>query len=274
MSKIEKALNKASSTRQSLISPAPRRERERQREGPLVKTIQYTKTRTVEVDPMLLEDKRVLATPNAYARAAEEYKLLKAQVLKKARENGWQTIMLTSVGKGEGKTLTAINLALAISQEVNETSLLVEADLREPSMQRFFGLRGEPGLSNYLLECVPLPDLLITIGVDHFVFLPGGHSIPNSAEILGSPKMQGLVAEMRQCYQDRYVVFDLPPLLECSDPLIFSGYVDAVLLVIEAYKTTTDHLKKAMELLEGKNVIGTVLNKVKQDEKRYYRYYR
>jgi len=274
MSKIEKALNKARLSRQSLISPKPERQREVAKESPLVKTIKYTKTKTIEVDPGVLTEKKVIATPYVYAHAAEEYKLLKAQVLKKAREKGWQTIMLTSVGKGEGKTLTAINLALAISEEVNETSLLVEADLREPNMQRFFGFRGEPGLSDYLLGCVALPDLLINIGIDRFVFLPGGQSIPNSAEILGSPKMQSLVAEMRGCYADRYVVFDLPPLLEFADALIFSEYVDAILLVVEANKTTTDHLKKAMELLEGKNIIGTVLNKVKTDEKQYYRYYR
>jgi len=86
-------------------------------------------------------------------------------------------------------------------------------------------------------------------------------------------EMQDLIVELKHCYPDRYVVFDLPPLFECADPLIFSDYVDGVLLVVEAHKTTTDHLKKAMGLLEGKNIIGTVLNKARRDEKQYYRYY-
>jgi len=274
MSKIEKALDRAKHKRRSLLSPAAHQQVKDARQSPLVKTVEYTQTKTIAVDPRVLAEKKVMVSHDGRLRAAEEYKLLKSQVLSKAREMRWQTIMLTSVGKGEGKTLTAINLALAIAHEVNETSLLVEADLREPNMQRFFGLRGEAGLSDYLLECVPLPDLLINIGIDRFVFLPGGQSIPNSAEILGSPKMQSLVREMRGCYTDRYVVFDLPTLLECADPLIFSDHVDAIMLVVEAHKTTTDHLKKAMELLEGKNIIGTVLNKVTTDEKQYYRYYR
>jgi non-specific protein-tyrosine kinase len=240
----------------------------------LVKSIQYKQTRTIAVDPEALVEMKVMATQDGRSRVVEEYKLLKAQVLKKARDNDLKTFMVTSAGKGEGKTLTAVNLALAISREVNETCLLVEADLREPNVQRFFGLRSEPGLTDHLLRCVPLQDLLINPGIDRFVFLPGGQSIPNSAEMLSSPKMQDLVAEMKHRYPDRYVVFDLPPLFECADPLIFSEFVDGVLLVVEAYRTTTDHLKKAMELLEGKTVIGAVLNKVKADEREYYRYYR
>jgi Mrp family chromosome partitioning ATPase len=86
--------------------------------------------------------------------------------------------------------------------------------------------------------------------------------------------MHELVTEMKHCYPDRYVVFDLPPLFECADPLIFSEYVDGILLVAEAYQTTVEQLHKAMELLEGKNILGAVLNKVKAEDKRYYRYYR
>jgi len=273
MSKIEKALNKARLSRKSIISATSERLTHEAEQRPLVKTIEYTKTKTIQVNPGVLEEKKVIATSSTYAREAEEYKLLKAQVMKKAREKGWQTIMITSVGKGEGKTLTAINLALTIAMEMHQTSLLVEADLKEPNMQRYFGLRGNAGLSDYLLEGAALPDCLITIGIDRFVMLPGGKSIPNSGEMLGSPKMQGLVAELKRCYSDRYVIFDLPPLLECADPLIFAEYVDAVLLVVEAGKTTTSHVKKAMDLLEGKNILGTVLNKVTTNDKHYYRYY-
>ena len=273
MSKIEKALDEARLSRKSIIAATHERLTQEARERPLVKTIQYTKTKAIEVDPGLLEEKKVIATSSTYSREAEQYKLLKAQVMKKAREKGWQTIMITSVGKAEGKTLTSINLALTIAMEMHQTSLLVEADLKEPNMRRYFGFRGEAGLSDYLLGGAALPDLLLTIGIDRFVMLLGGKSIPNSAEILGSPKMQSLVTEMRNCYLDRYVIFDLPPLLECSDPLIFAEYVDAILLVVEAGKTTTNHVKKAVDLLEGKNILGWVLNKVTTNEKHYYRYY-
>ena len=273
MSKIEKALYKAKQKRRSVLSPTPDQQKKEARQSPLVKTIDYTQTKTIAVHPRVLAENKVMVSQDGRLRAVEEYRLLKAHVLKKAHDQGWSTLMVTSVGKGEGKTLTAINLALAIAQEVNETCLLVEADLREPDMQRFFGFRGEPGLTDYLFQGVPLPQLLINPEIDRFIFLPAGHSVPNSGEILGSPKMQDLIVELKDCYPDRYVVFDLPPLFECADPLIFSDYVDGVLLVVEAHKTTTDHLKKAMGLLEGKNIIGTVLNKARRDEKQYYRYY-
>ncbi|NIS71276.1 MAG: formate--tetrahydrofolate ligase [Proteobacteria bacterium] len=283
MSKIEKALKRAEQKRRSILtggaleeklSETSARQKEEAKPRPLVKNIRYTQTRKIQVDREVLARKKVMVIQNGRSRAAEEYRLLKAQVLKKARDKGWNVLMVTSAGRGEGKTLTAINLALAISREVNETSLLVEADLRQPSIEGYFGLRGEPGLTDHLLRNRPLPDVLINPEIDRFVFLPGGKSIPNSAETLGSPKMQDLVAEMKRRYPDRYVIFDVPPLFECSDPLVLSEYVDGVLLVVEACKTTTDHLKRAMELLEGKKIIGTVLNKVRGTDKRYYRYYR
>ena len=273
MSKIEKALDKARLSRKSIISATSERLTHEAAQRPLVKQIHYTTTKIKEVPPEILEEKKVIATSSIYAREAEEYKLLKAQVMKKAREKQWQTIMITSVGKGEGKTLTAINLALTIAMEMHQTSLLVEADLKEPDMQRYFGLKGQAGLSDHLLGGAALPDCLLTIGIDRFVMLLGGKSITNSAEILGSPKMQSLVAELRSHYPDRYVIFDLPPLLECADPLIFAEYADAILLVVEAGKTTTTDVKKAVDLLEGKNILGWVLNKVTTNDKHYYRYY-
>ena len=274
MSKIEKALSKAKQDRRSLLTGQPEPPKRETKPSPLVKTIRYTQTEVIEYDPEVLTERKVMFNQDGRFRAAAEYKLLKAQILKKARDKRWNTLMVTSVGKGEGKTLTAINLALAISLELQETSLLVEADLREPTMRRYFGLNTKQGLTDYLLSDIPLPELLINPGIERFVFLPGGHSIPNSAEILGSPKMHNLVSEMKHCYPDRYVVFDLPPLFECADPLIFSEYVDGILLVAEAYRTTTEQLHKAMELLEGKNILGAVLNKVKTEYNGYYRYYR
>ena len=256
---------------QKPIPPTP----DEQQSCALGKTICYTQTKKLPVDFKHLAEKKIMGSENGCPMAVEKYKLLKAQVLKKARDGGWNTLMVTSVGEGEGKTLTAINLALAISQELEETCLLVEADMRKPKMMQYFGFQAKPGLSDYLLWDIPLDEVLINPGIDRFVFLPGGKSISNSGEILGSTKMQELVSNMKSCYSDRYVLYDLPPLFECADPLIFSDYVDGILLVVEAYKTTTDHLRGAMELLEGKNLIGAVLNKVKVDNDRYYyRYYR
>jgi protein-tyrosine kinase len=165
--------------------------------------------------------------------------------------------------------LTAINLAISISREVTQTVLLVDTDLRHPTVHKYFHLEVEVGLSDYLLHDIPIPDLLINPGMDKLIILPGGKAIPGSTEILGSPKMAQLVREMKTRYRDRYLVFDCSPLLLSPDSLIFSSYVDGIILVVEAGKTTTDQVKKAMEFLKGRKLLGTVLNKAGHAETYY-----
>lgn len=116
---------------------------------------------------------------------------------------------------------------------------------------------------------VSLPNLLVNPGIEKLVILPGGKGVPNSTEMLGSPKMANLVKEMKERYKDRYIIFDSSPLLNSPDPLVFSSHVDGILLVVEAGKTTTDQIKEATNLLKGKNILGTILNKAQIREKDY-----
>lgn len=178
------------------------------------------------------------------------------------KENGWNSVAITSPGFNEGKTLTAINLAISLAMEVDYTVLLVDADLRHPSVQNFFGLDTEKGLSEYLTDNEPLDELLIhPARIPRFVVLPGGKSLINSSEMLNSPKMVHLVEELKTRYPSRIIIFDLPPLLGAADALAFSPYVDAVLLVLEEGKTEAEDAKRAVGLLQETNFIGTVLNK-------------
>lgn len=192
------------------------------------------------------------------------YALLRTQVLHRTRDKGQNTIMVTSVGKGEGKTLTAINLAMSMAKEMVQTALLVDTNLREPKISSYLSLEATRGLSDYLLEDVPLPELLINPGMKKLVVLPAGRPIAVSTEILGSPRMRHLVHEMKTKYPERYVIFDCPHLLEMPDSLVFSSYVDHVILVVEAGKTTRSDLQKTLQLLEGKPLLGIVLNKMQQ----------
>ena len=224
-------------------------------------TITYSKTRSVKVSDRLLTERRIISG-NLSSELADAYKILRTQVLQRLSENNWNALGITSPGAQEGKTLTAINLAISLAMEVNYTVLLVDADLRKPSVHEFFGLQAGPGLSDYLTGNVSIQDMLIhPEGTGQCVILPGGKPLQNSSELLNSPKMVQLVDELKTRYPSRIVIFDLPPLLTASDALAFSPYIDAALLVVEEYKTKSQDLERAVELLKGTNLIGTTLNK-------------
>ena len=223
--------------------------------------IVYTKTRSLEIPLSTLRQRRVMA---AYDKGpfVDAYKILRTQVMHRLRENSWNVLGVTSPGHGEGKTLTAVNLAVSLAMESAQTVLLVDADLRSPSIHEVFGLRDCPGLADYLLDNQPVEDLLVHPGIGRFVLLPGGRAISNSTEILTSPKMLALVEEFKNRYPSRIVIFDLPPLLHTADVLAFSPYTDALLFVVEEGKTTAEQLQRALTLVKNSRpVLGTVLNK-------------
>jgi len=256
MERIKQALDKARQEREIRQSgnPAPATAT---RTGAVV----YDQTQEITLDDKVLRENRILTglEPGAFTDA---YNLLRTQVLQRFKENNWNVLAVTSPGSGEGKTLTAINLAISIAREVDYTVLLVDANLRHPWMLEHFGLEGHKGLSDYLLHDTPIAELLIRPSrVEHLVVLPGGEPLANSAEMLNSPKMAQLVADMKSRYHSRIIIFDLPPVLSSADALAFSPYVDAALLVIEEGVTEKQDLERAVELLSSTNIVGTVLNK-------------
>jgi len=222
--------------------------------------IVYTQTRHAEVSNEFLREKRIISglDPDSFSDA---YRILRTQVLQRLRENKWNVLAVTSPGPNEGKTLTAINLAISLAMEVNYTVLLVDADLRHPNVHTYFGLEPEFGLSDYLLSDKPLQELLVHPGIQGLVVLPGGKPLANSSEMLSSPKMSRLVEELKTRYPSRIVLFDLPPLLATADAIAFAPYVDAALLVLEEGKTSTQDAQHATELLKDTHLIGAVLNK-------------
>jgi len=258
MERIKQALEKARLERQKAGSSGqPYTPGATGASGPVT----YSQTRTVGVAKNFLQEKRVISgiEQNAYT---ESYKILRTQVLQRLREKGWNSLAITSPGINEGKTLTAINLAISIAMEVDYSVLLVDADLRHPSVHTYFGFNAEKGLSDYLTADVPLSELLVhPEDIPRFVILPGGRSLTNSSEMLNSPKLVRLVDELKARYPSRIILFDLPPLLSAADALAFSPYVDAALMVIEEGKTQAQDAQHAVGLLQGTSLIGTVLNK-------------
>ena len=223
--------------------------------------ITYHTTRTVDTSPAVLWQHRIIssAAPEAFCNA---FKMLRTQVLQRMDENDWKSLAITSAAEGEGKTVTAINLAISLAMEVQRTVLLVDANLRHPGVHSCFGLASAPGLSDYLEHDTPLEELLLKpAGIDSLVILPGGHPVANSSELLSSPKMLRLVDELKSRYPQRLVVVDLPAVLTASDALAFAPFVDAALLVIQEGKENADDVQHAAALLETTNLLGTVLNR-------------
>lgn len=259
MERIKEALERARQERQQTGGGAKGAAAPRGAAEPA--QIAYTQTRHAEVSSEFLREKRVIAGYDSDT-FTDAYKILRTQVFQRLRDNNWNVLAVTSPGLNEGKTLTAINLAISLAMEVNYTVLLVDADLRHPNVHTYFGLEPEYGLSDYLVSDKPLQELLVhPAGIQGLVILPGGKPLTNSAEMLNSPKMSRLVEELKTRYPSRIVLFDLPPLLATADAIAFAPYVDAALLVLEEGKTSMQDAKHAAELLKDTHLIGAVLNK-------------
>ncbi|BBA33725.1 putative exopolysaccharide biosynthesis related tyrosine-protein kinase [Methylocaldum marinum] len=225
-----------------------------------LESIQYTQTRSVTLSREQLRRQRIIAGygPCAFVDA---YKILRTRVLHQMREQGWNTLAITGPGAGCGKSLTAINLALSIALEVHQTVLLADVNLRDPAIHRYLGIEPIAGLSDHLMDNVPIQKILLNPrGIGRFVVLPGKRPIFNSSELIASPKMVQLVKELKHRYPSRFVVFDLPH-LGTADALSFAPYVDAAILVVEEGKTTQDELSRAIASLDGIPLVGLVLNK-------------
>jgi len=240
--------------------------------GATVGEIHYTNTRTLPVDAEGLRSRRIV-TGAADDKVGEAYKHLRTQIVQRTKAGNKNLLMLTGPLANEGKTLTAINLAISLSQEMDKTVLLVDADLRRPTIHEYFGLQRQFGLVDYLTGAKTIPELLVhPEGIAKFVILPGGRPIPEASELVSSPMMVELVEELKHFYPDRYVLFDLPPMLSFADPLAFAPLVDGIILVVEMGKTRREDIQRCLELLKDFPVLGTVLNKVAGSESGYYYY--
>jgi non-specific protein-tyrosine kinase len=277
MSKLKKALERAKETREHEnvnFSQKDGKADLKMRKGSLDESIQraeleihYSHTKIHKIDDYILKKGKIISLFHDIDKI-DQIKTLRTQVLNYLNQVGGNSILITSANPYEGKTFTAINLGVSIAQELDRSVLIVDADLRNHDKYHknfatdFFGTEMNAGLSNYLLGQAELPDLLINPGIEKLVLLPAGRPLPNSSELLGSPRMVRLVKDIKSRYsEDRIIIFDSSSILNSADPLILSRFADGILLIVEHEKTTSDELKKTIELLKDKPVFGTVMNK-------------
>ncbi|MBK8431915.1 MAG: CpsD/CapB family tyrosine-protein kinase [Chloroflexi bacterium] len=205
----------------------------------------------------------LITLTNPRSPVSEAYRTLRTNLSFYSLDNSLHTLVVTSPAPEEGAAETAANLAVTMAQSGKRT-ILVECDLRRPSLHTLFNLSAEPGLTNTLLgqqESVPLQQT----AVENLVLLTSGAQPPNPADLLGSRRMDGLIEQLRQ--QADIVIFHAPPVAAVTDATVLGSKVDGVLLVIQAGKTRRDHAQKAKEILAKANVrlIGATLTNAPQD---------
>lgn len=222
--------------------------------------IHYEQTRVVDVPDETLRANRVIAGLDGDP-TANIYRILRSQVLRKLSDEGQSTLAICSAGEGEGKTLTATNLAVSLAKDVNQTVLLVDLDLRDAAVADMFGIEPTYGLDDYLKGRVELAKCLVNPGIERLVLLPMREPMDGSSEILGSPMIARLAHELKNRYPDRIVIYDMPPVLRTDDCLAFLPNVEATLFVIAEGASPAGDIQRALTLLKKTNILGTVLNK-------------
>lgn len=222
--------------------------------------VQYERTAVVQLDPVLLDRHRVISYQKAHP-ASWVFDVLRTQVLQKMDENGWRTLAITSPSVESGKTMVSINLAMSISQQTQRTSLLVDFDLRRPSVARSLGLNRPISLNEVLSGSAEVAEALVNPGIERFVVLPTNRPVANASEVLSSSKVGNLVSDLRERYDDRIVIFDLPPVLAADDVMAILPRIDCVLLVVGSGASNEREIEESMNRLSRATLLGVVLNK-------------
>jgi len=200
--------------------------------------------------------------------AAEQYRQLRTRLSHAEGASNLRTVLITSPQKGEGKSVTAANLALTMAQELQRRVIIVEADLRKPSLQHLFGLPPGPGLAEYLSGAAELKDVMRFLPDHNLTVIHAGAAPTNPAELLGSTAMRRLLDQLRTRY-DR-VLLDTPPVLPLADVAVLAPLVDGTLMVVRAGVTPKPAIENALRAFDSSRLLGVVLNESGMEQD--YRY--
>jgi len=206
-------------------------------------------------------DKRLSKAVNEEPHVAEIFKNLRSRILHPAdSKTGPKTVIVLSASPNEGKTFVTANLGVSIAMSLNHYCLMVDCDLRRPTLSALFGVENTHGLVNYLTGEQDLEELMTGTPLDNLTLLPSGKSPPNPAELLGSARMRSLVIELSDRYADRIVLFDCPPTLSASETLVLAGQVDGIIVVVREAGSRKPHIKKLLDSIDSDKLLGIVFN--------------
>ena len=260
MERIEKALQRSRSERELLRAhrseQAPARPEASIAPRPQEPRLQ---TRQAAVDPACVARAGLLDAA-LESEAAHSFRMVRALLTRRMRPRGWTTLAVVSPTSVAGKSAIAANIAIALAAEQDQTALLVDLQLSRPRVHELFGVDVTTGLGDCLESRSSIPQALIAPQeYPGLVMMPAHAAAARTSELLGSPRAQSMFKEFKQRYVNRYVVYDVPPVLSSDDAIVFVPQADAVLVVVEDNRTRREDLLRCLDLLQHVPVLGTVL---------------
>jgi capsular exopolysaccharide synthesis family protein len=203
---------------------------------------------------------------------SEQYRLIRNNLYFSSVDKEIKTIVVTSPEPSDGKSTTSANLSIVLSQQGKQV-LLIDADLRKPTVHFAFNVSNLDGLTSVLAKEISLEEAIIKSYIPNLDILPSGPIPPNPSELLGSKSMEMVMEDLRESYD--YIVFDTPPILAVSDSQVMANKCDGVIMVVASGKTKRDRALKAKDLLEKANssLLGVIVNGVESKHSNYYGQY-
>jgi exopolysaccharide/PEP-CTERM locus tyrosine autokinase len=205
---------------------------------------------------------------------AENFKVLKSQILFPRDGVKPRIVMVTSAFPSEGKTFVAANLAASLALGIDEYVLLIDCDLRKPDLHEMFGCSNTEGIQEYLTGRRKLPDLIIRTGIEKLSLLTGGRSSSHPAELLASSMMKEFLEEVKGRYQDRFIIIDAPPSQVTAETNVLANYMDGIIFVVMAKKSPRETIQRSIENLGRNKILGIVFNGYHKTHKSYHKYYK
>jgi len=278
MGRIEKAIEKARQSEGSVATSQPKRGEFRRAGSTYVdsmaKTIDFARLPNMIPDPDCLVKNRIVAA-QIDSPMRSTYKMLRTRVLQRLRSSKWNVIGVSGTGPGEGKTMTAVNLAYSLAQDVNHRVVLIDLDLRRPSIHHYLGLKPKNDLTSFLKGTAELKNILVRPNEKRLALMTNQTTYRDSSEILSSPELGKLINQLRDLGPKTITIVDLPPVLAGDDVLAFAPLVDALLLVVAQGTCRREYLAESQELLKDFNTLGVILNRSRDRTATggYYDYY-
>jgi exopolysaccharide/PEP-CTERM locus tyrosine autokinase len=205
-------------------------------------------------------DTSIVTHLKPHSLEAEQFRILKTNILFPNKGVPPRTIMVTSTAPGEGKSFVASNLSVSIAKSIDEYVLLMDCDLRVPSLHLRFGFSEIPGLSEYLIEGKPLESILKKTGIDKLSLFPAGKPPTNPSELISSEQMRRLLHEVKNRYQDRYIIIDSPPPYLTAEANALARQVDGIVIVVKTGKTKKSGVQDLIDTYGRKKILGVVKN--------------
>lgn len=218
-------------------------------------------------------DKNLVSYLNPQSFEAEQFKILRTHIFFPLAGKIPRMIAVTSSVPGEGKSFVAANLAVSIAREIDKFVLLIDCDLRKPTIHKYFGFKDNLlGLSDHISQKTPLSSVLLQTAVEKLKILPAGSPIDNPSELLSSDQMAAMLKEVSQRYRDRMIILDTTPVTMTAEAVTLTRLVDGVLLVARHGYTPKSYMEDLVKNIDREKIIGTVLNNVDMRSLNQYEY--